>query len=169
MAVGILDGPRSKMTRSRLVAFAALGALCGLAACGGGGVPTAGADPMLPPAWAALTSLPSVAGTLQVSMWTSPQPPIKGVDDVVYRITDASGLPVDGLAIQLVPWMPAHGHGTSATAVVEAKGDGYYLAKPVYLYMSGRWELRTTLGDNAGDAGAATSAGDSVVPVVDIP
>jgi YtkA-like len=167
MAVGILDGPRG-ISMSRLGVPALLVALSGFAACGGGGIPAAGADPMLPPTWAALTSLPSAGGALQVAVWTSPQPAIKGVDDVVYRITDAGGMPVDGLAIQVVPWMPAHGHGTSAMAVVEAKGDGYYLAKPVYLYMSGRWELRTTVDGNAGDD-AGASAGDSVVPVIDIP
>ena len=31
------------------------------------------------------------------------------------------------------------------SALVTAQGDGAYLATPVYLYMAGHWELRTTI------------------------
>ena len=117
------------------------------------------ADPQLPPSGDALLTLPGDSGALQISIWTWPQPAIKGSIDLVYRIADLNGLSVDGLGLQVVPWMPAHGHGTSPT-VVTSEGDGYYLIKPVYLYMSGRWEMRTTIKG---------SAVDSAVPVVDIP
>jgi hypothetical protein len=170
-----------------------------IAACGGGGAADLTMpDPALPPMWAALSVQTSVAGAWQVSVWTSPQPAVQGVNDVIYRVTDQSGAPVDDLALQVVPWMPAHGHGTSVPTTVTGKTDGYYLIKPVYLYMSGRWELRTDMqggagggasndgsesasNDGSGGAGDGSSDGitnggdsedsasDSVVPLVDIP
>jgi hypothetical protein len=142
----------------------ALLALLAVGACGGGAAPLGEIpDPTLPPSWNALATEPSAAGTWTVVVWTSPQPPMKGVIDVVLRVSDAaSGMPVDGLALAVVPWMPAHGHGTSVPTAVAAEGDGYYLVKPVDLYMSGRWELRTAIDDVSGTH-------DDVVPVVDIP
>jgi hypothetical protein len=87
-------------------------------------------------------------------------PPRKGAVDVMYRIVDRLGEPADDLILQVVPWMPAHGHGTSARAVVRSQGDGFYLIRPVYLYMSGRWELRTEIEG---------FVNDSATPILDIP
>lgn len=122
---------------------------------------------------APLLVLPSTAGTKQVTVWTSPQPPVKGVNVVRLLVTDAAtGTPLDGLGVQAVPWMPSHGHGTAAKTLVEPQQGGVYLIDNVYLYMDGSWELRTTLTDPNGDgstpAGGA-EAGDSVVPVFDVP
>ena len=144
---------------SRLRTLRRFATLVGIAGCGGGAANTVEADPTLPPSWDALATLPSATGSWQVAVWTWPQPAIKGSDDVVLRITDPDGLPAENLALEVVPWMPAHAHGTSP-AVVTPVGDGYYLVKPVYLYMSGQWQLRTTIGG---------LAGDSVVPVVEVP
>ena len=102
--------------------------------------------------------LPSAAGTKQVTVWTSPQPPEKGVNAVRLLVSDATtGVPLDGLAVQAVPWMPSHAHGTSAKTRVLAEDGGMYQVDNVYLYMDGTWQLRTSLGE------------DTVVPEFDVP
>lgn len=151
------EKPIAARNMSRLV-FACVPLWLGLAACGGG-PGLMGFDPG-PPVGEPLSTLRSADGTWDVSLWTAPQPPPKGSVEVKYRIVDQTQTPIDGLALQVVPWMPAHGHGTSVAAIVTPEGEGYYLVKPVFLYMSGRWELRTTIGG---------IAGDGVVPVVDVP
>ena len=103
----------------------------------------------------------SASGLLHVTVRTSPQPPVKGVNAVQYQITDAAGGPVDGLDVTAFPWMPAHGHGTSVQPTITAEGAGIYQIVNVYLYMSGRWELRSDLGQDGGQ--------DSVIPVFDVP
>ncbi len=52
------------------------------------------------------------------------------------------------LAIDLVPWMPAMGHGTSTIARVESSGGGHYVASDVALIMPGEWQLRAALTAN---------------------
>jgi hypothetical protein len=105
-------------------------------------------------------TLPSDGGHWQINIRSDPPVPRKGTLDVTYLVTDAAGAPVDGLVLQVLPWMPAHGHGTSASVAVTPLGNGAYLASPVYLYMAGHWELQTEI---AGDVS------DSVVPTIDIP
>jgi len=150
------DGAR---VRGRVVALAGvLGALasCGLAGCGGDGQPS---GPVTFPS-EALMSLPSDAGRFVVTVRTSPQPPVRGVDAVQLQIADAAGLPVDGLSIEAVPWMPAHGHGTSTRPTVEPQGGGVYQITNVNLYMAGLWELRSTLQFGEG--------ADTVAPAFDV-
>jgi hypothetical protein len=108
-----------------------------------------------------LTTLTTPSGLWQVAVRTSPQPPIKGVDAVQFQITDVDGVGVDGLTVTAVPWMAAHGHGTSARTRVAAQGVGIYQIDNVYLYMDGQWELRSTL--------AGPEASESVTPVFDVP
>ena len=142
--------------RRTVLGAGALGALAGCGAApapSSSGPPSFGADP--------LVVLPSTAGTKQVSVWTSPQPPVKGVNAVQLLVTDATGAPLDGLDVQAVPWMPAHAHGTSAKTKIVPEDGGLYQVDNVYLYMDGTWELRTTLA-SAGDE-------DTVVPVFDVP
>jgi hypothetical protein len=144
----------------RVRAFHAVSVLLiGIGACGSGAGPR-GFDRGVPPPGEPLATVRTEAGAWDVSLWTSPQPAPKGMVEVMYRIVDPAGVPNDLLTVRVVPWMPAHGHGTSATPTVTAEGDGYYLVRPVVLYMSGRWELRTTIDG---------IASDSVVPVVDVP
>jgi hypothetical protein len=129
-------------------------------ACGSEtGEPT-GYDPTMPPATAPHAMLTSADGTWDVALWVFPEPARKGTNDVVFRVVDRAGAPTDGLSVGTRPWMPAHGHGTAAVPSVTAQMDGLYWARPVSLYMAGRWELRTTI------AGDVT---DSVVFTVDVP
>ncbi|MES1172502.1 MAG: FixH family protein [Bacteroidota bacterium] len=156
-----MDGSASAITVARRrAAVLAVTTLCALAGCGGGGAEPPGFEPGVPPETAPLASVASAAGTWEVSLWTAPQPPRKGTVMVKYRIVDANGAPGDGLRVEVVPWMPAHGHGTPVVPTVTPEGDGWYLVKRVSLYMSGHWELRTAM------AGAVN---DTVVPVVDVP
>jgi hypothetical protein len=93
----------------------------------------------------------------------SPPVPRRGFNaaEIAVRATDGSA--VAGLTIGVVPWMPAHAHGASVKAQVTETAPGVYVAQPLYLYMGGRWELRTSLrGDEDGEAA-------TLAPAFDIP
>lgn len=126
-----------------LVVAAAIG-------CAGGEAPS-GYDPTMPPVTVPAMTLTSENGAWDVSLWLYPAPARKGSNDVVYGVTDRAGAAVDGLTIATQPWMPSHGHGTSTAPTIAPQGTGLYWATPVRLYMSGRWELRTTLSGEAED------------------
>jgi hypothetical protein len=165
--------------RARVSTFASrVWLFLALSACGSGtSLSPVAFDPMIPPTENPLLTLPSIAGAWRISVWTSPQPPQKGSDDVMYRVFDSAGLPVDGLTIQVTPWMTAHGHGTPVQPTVTPLGEGWYLVRPTYLYMAGRWDLRTSieartdLADGSSSRGDTmkTTSTDSAVPSVDIP
>jgi hypothetical protein len=106
-------------------------------------------------------SVASDSGALRVAVRTSPsQPPPRGTCEVEMTITDPSGAPVDGLALAVVPWMPAHGHGSSVKPSVAPEGQGKYLLSDVNLFMPGTWELRTSI------SGTVT---DHVAPSLSVP
>lgn len=87
---------------------------------------------------------PSDSGALRFELRTAPtQPPAHGTISTELRALDAtSGAPVDGLVLDVVPWMPAMGHGASIAPTTTAKGDGRYVSTNVDLFMPGRWALR---------------------------
>lgn len=141
------------------VVAAALAMMSAVAGCGSA-APAAGPIEFPAEPFATLTT---TSGRYQVTVRTSPQPPVKGVDAVQYQITDAAGGAVDGLVLDAVPWMPSHGHGTSANTIVVAQGQGLYEIDNVYLFMNGHWELRSTF------AASDTDGADGVTPVFDVP
>lgn len=111
----------------------------------------------------------SASGHLSIEIWWSPAQPIVGYDATQLAISDAKGSPVSGLALSIVPWMPAHGHGASVQPTVTEASPGMYVATPVDFFMAGEWELRTAI-TNAVDGGS-TDAGmsdDSVNPTVNV-
>jgi YtkA-like len=109
---------------------------------------------------AALSTLTSDDGAFTVEVRTAPdQPPSRGVDAVEYRIAKG-GAPAEGLAIEVVPWMPEMGHGASVAPVVTAEGGGRYLISNLEFFMPGEWELRTTI---------TGPSEDSAAPVFQIP
>jgi hypothetical protein len=125
-------------------------------ACSGGAQPGTTAFP----ADAYLTVM-SESAELLVQMRTSPQPPQRGTIGVELVVTSAAdGAARDGLIVHVVPWMPAHGHGTSLVPTVMAKSHGRYVLTDVDLFMPGHWELRTTF------SGPLT---DHVAPAFDVP
>jgi hypothetical protein len=83
-----------------------------------------------------------------------PAPPSKGTNTMTVQVLDASGKPVDGASVTLVPFMPDHGHGSAVAPIVKGLGaDGKYTIEKVYLAMAGLWELRF----NVQAPGAASS------------
>jgi hypothetical protein len=103
---------------------------------------------------AALLTTPSADGTLTIALRTAPtQPPARGIFTGQFEVTDQNGAPVTGLTIEVTPWMPDMGHGSTLPTVSEV-GDGKYLLEEVNLFMPGLWELRTTI------TGKATTTAD---------
>jgi len=119
----------------RRVAFA----LLACSACSGGATAGSAGFPAEP-----LTVLTSDGGKLHLELRTAPdQPPTVGLDSVELIVTEpTSGAAVDGLGIQMTPWMVNMGHGTSTVPSVQAKGGGRYVITNVSLFMAGEWQLR---------------------------
>ena len=87
-------------------------------------------------------------GSMDISVHSAPEAaPTRGVNTlrlVITRVSD--GTPVDGLALDVVPWMPAMGHGASVKpSVVPGPVPGSYDVHNVALFMPGLWEIRTTI------------------------
>ena len=132
----------------RLVALVALVAFVFVGGCGSTGT---GQEGLLD---TPLLTVTSDSAALEVAVFSNPQPPVRGNLLFRYRITDASGAPVDGLSLEVKPWMPAMGHGASVTPTVTARGSGEYDLSNVYLVMAGQWQLQTTITGGASDHAA---------------
>jgi hypothetical protein len=152
-----------------------------LAACIGAGCGSSSATPSAPlldfPGPAALT-VASASGALTLDVWWSPAHPTVGYDAAQLAIADASGAPVSGLALSIIPWMPADGHGASIVPTITETAPGVYIATPLDFFMAGSWELLTTIarsgdagGSDSGDAGSGAELAihDSAKPAVDVP
>jgi hypothetical protein len=95
---------------------------------------------------------------------------VRGSNTWDLEVRDASGQVVDGLTIEAVPKMPDHGHGTSITPVTTDAGGGRYVISPLYLYMSGFWQITLNLSAPDSDGGSSSQLHpDSVVFNVCIP
>jgi hypothetical protein len=122
-----------------------------LAACGGSAEQPSG-DCSYSGAPTATTT--SDTGVLGIEVRSCPDPPSRGTNSVELSITrSADGTPVDGLVVEVTPFMPAMGHGTSTPTIV-AEGGGKYLVSEVYLYMPGVWLLRTAVSGPVSDNAA---------------
>ena len=134
-----------------------------------GSPPAPSSAPLVFPGSPAAT-VASVSGHLSIGIWWSPAQPIVGYDATQLAISDANGSPVSGLALTIVPWMPAHGHGASVQPTVVEAAPGIYVATPLDFFMAGEWELRTAI-TNAADGGSADTAmiDDSADPTINVP
>ena len=139
----------SSRSRSRSFAVVALAATLLTGACTSEPAASADANATFPAE--ALSTGASDTGALTFEVRTSPQPPAAGTCSVELTVKNASGAPVDGLALSVVPWMPAMGHGTSILAEVTPKGGGVYLVTDVSFFMPGDWELRTSVSGPVSD------------------
>ena len=74
---------------------------------------------------------------------SEPGPPIKGNNTWTVKVTDLAGNELKDAAVVAKPFMPYHGHGSSAKPKTTTLGDGYEL-KPLYLYMRGVWQVTIT-------------------------
>jgi len=139
-----------------VIACGALGALAGgCSGSGAGDTGTFAADP------AAVVT--SDAGTYRVSVRSAPDAvPSRGVNTLrlaVMRVSDGSA--ATGLELDVVPWMPAMGHGASVKPSVQPGPEpGIYTVSNVNLFMPGLWEIRTTIRG---------SISDHVTPQFEIP
>lgn len=76
----------------------------------------------------------------------------RGNYDLEYIFTTtADDSPVDGLAMTIVPWMPAMGHGTPIVPTITAVGGGVYDLSDIDMFMAGLWQLRTTTTGSSDD------------------
>ena len=81
---------------------------------------------------------------LDVALWLDAAGPTRGTNEGWLRV-EASGEPVDGLSLAVVPLMPSMGHGTHVTPVVTPRGEGYYRVEEILFTMAGPWELRVEI------------------------
>ncbi len=90
----------------------------------------------------------SESGELTFELRSRPEAlPVRGSNRVELLITQTDdGAPVDHLELQMVPFMPAMGHGSGAQPDGVNSGDGRYEFDGVLISMPGMWELRTTIG-----------------------
>jgi hypothetical protein len=138
-----------------LLALALIGLGCS------GESPSSGAEDDPPFPERPYTTVTTEAGGASIAVRTAPsQPPTRGTSTIELTITSASGAPIDGLALDVVPWMAAHGHGTSARPSVTPEGRGRYVLHNVNLFMPGEWQLKISL------SGSLT---DHAAPVVSVP
>lgn len=107
-----------------------------------------------------------MSGALKVDVRTSPQPPTRGGQSAQLTITDATGAPVTGLSLSVLPWMPVMGHGTSVVPSSNETAAGVYTIDNLYLFMPGLWALRTTISPPTGQPSATS---DYVEPRYEIP
>jgi len=67
-----------------------------------------------------------------------------GRNEVDILVTDNKGNGIESATIEITPWMPEHGHGSTWPPTVTEKGNGLYGAV-IPLVMIGHWELKFTI------------------------
>ncbi|HEY2902125.1 MAG TPA: FixH family protein [Polyangia bacterium] len=133
----------------------------------GGGCGAAGGDQAAAPSFASapFQTVTSSSGRLQVALRWSPAVPVKGENTVELTFLDQDGGPVTDLSATVVPWMPAHAHGTSVQPVVTTTAPGVVVATPLYLYMAGEWQIRVTTMTATATSGGADDAAVGTVQI----
>lgn len=137
----------------------ALAFVVGAAACGG--TPAAPTQPVLSFGDAPAQSTTSRSGALRIDVRWSPTVPVVGLDAAQLVLTyppgsAMAGAPADGIELSVVPWMPAHGHGSSVVPEVESTSPGVFVASPISIFMTGGWELRLTMTGAVADTATAS-------------
>lgn len=95
---------------------------------------------------------------LSVELRTAPtQPPVRGEVTAEVRVTGEANVPRDDLDVDVVAFMPAHGHGAPGSPRVTALGGGRYRIDGLALSMPGSWQLRFTFHGEGVDARATTT------------
>ena len=80
-------------------------------------------------------------GPFEGTLTIEPNPPHVGEHRVVITLDQLDSAPLEGATVELSPWMPAHGHGSTDVEAVE-EAPGVYVAQDVWLNMPGIWDLR---------------------------
>ncbi len=124
------------------------------------GIGTAGAALLLvgcvvPAASGTLARVKSDSGMLTMTVSTiDGADVVRGTNTLEIDVTDASGAGVDGLVLDVVPWMPAMGHGASVAPSVHPEGGGVYRVSNLELFMPGLWQLETSFAHGVEDHAA---------------
>jgi hypothetical protein len=89
-----------------------------------------------------------------IELRTLPQPPHLGPGEAELRVADAAtGQPVEGLRIAVVPYAPEMKHGSPVTPKVRETGGGVYHVTNLSPSMPGEWQLKLTLKASLPDGG----------------
>jgi len=122
-----------------------LAVLLVVAACGNAPPPSFGTTPVA-------TAASSACG-ISLAVYSAPDPLVRGPASIELVAKDTStNMPRSDLAITMVPFMPAMGHGAATTPAVVDEGSGVYVADDVVMAMPGTWQLRTTIGGACSDS-----------------
>jgi hypothetical protein len=93
----------------------------------------------------------SKTGPLDIRLATiSPTPPVKGNNVWTLAIADGNGNPVDGLELDVAPYMPDHRHPSSITPTVTPSGSGKYDVTSLNLAMGGIWTITVSVPTDGG-------------------
>lgn len=93
---------------------------------------------------------PSDGGLYTVSLRIERSQPVVGNNTVTLTICDSrSNVGIEGAAIEVIPWMTMHGHGSSKKTTVKERGGGIYTVENVYFTMEGDWDLLINIQKNS--------------------
>jgi len=96
-------------------------------------------------------NLLSESGSLRLELRT-PSGVARGTNEVLLHVSRGdSGAPTDELVLEMLPFMPAMGHGSGVSPLVTPLGSGDYAFSEVVLNMAGRWQLRTAISGERSD------------------
>jgi len=140
--------------RAFSIAAGIIGVFAFAAGCGG-------SPPAIPPVPAsfppqAVAAVNSMSGSLHVELRSVPDPMVRGENVGQLALTDGNGQPVDGVTVEVLPWMPSHGHGTSQAVEITDQGGGVFIANPLYLFMAGEWQIQMKFQGAVDDTAMAT-------------
>jgi len=79
-------------------------------------------------------------GLFQVRLSASGEILKNGRNEINVYISSDKGQKIENAKVELVPWMPEHGHGAAWPPAVFDQGNGVYRAV-VALTMPGHWQL----------------------------
>lgn len=85
----------------------------------------------------------------------APNPVAKGNNEWSIRVLDADNNPVSGATLDVKPFMPDHGHGSSIRPQVADKGQGVYAISLLNLFMPGIWQITVTITSSTGSIDSA--------------
>ncbi len=95
-----------------------------------------------------------IAGTIKttdgklyrIELQPEPPQPVVGTNAVLLAIADArSNAPIDGAAVEVIPWMTMHGHGSPKIPAVKPLGSGRYRVDNIFYTMEGDWDLMVNI------------------------
>jgi len=140
---------RTIAIRAGMIGLVALAAGCG------------GSPPAIPPVPAsfpvhAVAAVSSTSGALHVELRSVPDPLVRGQNVGQLTLTDGSGQPAARVTVEVLPWMPSHGHGTSQAVEITDQGGGVFIANPLYLFMAGEWQIQMKFQGAIDDTAMAT-------------